>query len=85
MTLPIAAAEAPITEDDAAIAAALERASIPTLLVSLVHVTGEAELVRGDVRPARALQLLASDALCFEVTLATVTAADGARFKAKAP
>ena len=29
--------------------------------------------------------VLASDALCFEAVLATVSAADGAKFKAKAP
>ena len=42
----------PITDDDAAIAAALEDVSIPTLLVSLVHLTGDASILRGALRPA---------------------------------
>jgi 4-hydroxyacetophenone monooxygenase len=44
-------AGAPITDDDAAIAAALRDVSIPTLLVSLVHLTGDAGILRGDLRP----------------------------------
>src|SRR5262249_26850160 len=47
-TLPAAAL---ITEDDAFIAAALERASIPTLMMSLVHVTGDTSWLRGPIRP----------------------------------
>jgi 4-hydroxyacetophenone monooxygenase len=42
---------APITEDDAFIAAALERASMPTLMMSLVHITGDASWLRGPIRP----------------------------------
>ncbi|HWJ63129.1 MAG TPA: NAD(P)/FAD-dependent oxidoreductase [Acidimicrobiales bacterium] len=42
----------PITDDDAAIAAALEDVSVPTLLVSLVHLTGDASILRGPLRPA---------------------------------
>jgi 4-hydroxyacetophenone monooxygenase len=45
----------PITEDDAAIAAALESASIPTLLASLVHLTGDPRWLRGPVRPKPAV------------------------------
>jgi 4-hydroxyacetophenone monooxygenase len=41
----------PITDDDATIAAALEDVSIPTLVLSLVHMTGDPELVRGRIRP----------------------------------
>jgi 4-hydroxyacetophenone monooxygenase len=41
----------PITDDDAAIAAALEDVSIPTLVLSLVHITGDPSWIRGDVRP----------------------------------
>jgi len=41
----------PITDDDAAIEAALEDVSIPTLVLSLVHMTGNPELIRGDIRP----------------------------------
>ena len=42
----------PFTDDDAAIAAALEEVSIPTLLCTMVHITGDTEWVRGDLRPA---------------------------------
>ena len=41
----------PITDDDAAIAAALEDVSIPTLVLSMVHLTGDPSWIRGDVRP----------------------------------
>ena len=41
----------PFTDDDAAIAAALEDLSIPTLMLSLVHITGDPELIRGPLRP----------------------------------
>ncbi|HZP30245.1 MAG TPA: NAD(P)/FAD-dependent oxidoreductase, partial [Acidimicrobiia bacterium] len=41
----------PITDDDDAIAAALEDVSIPTLLVSMVHLTGDPSWIRGDLRP----------------------------------
>jgi 4-hydroxyacetophenone monooxygenase len=41
----------PITDDDATIAAMLEDVSIPTLLLSLVHLTGDTSILRGDLRP----------------------------------
>ncbi|MDH5236586.1 MAG: NAD(P)/FAD-dependent oxidoreductase [Acidimicrobiia bacterium] len=41
-------AGAPITDDDDAIAAALEEVSIPTLLCSLVHLTGDPSWIRRD-------------------------------------
>ncbi len=41
----------PFTDDDATIAAALEDVSIPTLMLSLVHMSGDAELIRGRLRP----------------------------------
>jgi 4-hydroxyacetophenone monooxygenase len=41
----------PISDDDATISAALEDVSIPTLMLSLVHMTGDASLIRGDVKP----------------------------------
>ncbi len=44
-------ADAPITEDDAFLARALEHASIPTLMMSLVHLTGDTSLLRGTIRP----------------------------------
>jgi 4-hydroxyacetophenone monooxygenase len=42
----------PITDDDATIAAALEDCSVPTLLVSCVHMSGDPGLLRGPLRPA---------------------------------
>ncbi len=48
-------ADAPVTEDDAFLADALEHASIPTLLVSLVHLTGDASLLNGPIRPGGAM------------------------------
>ncbi len=44
-------AGAPITDDDATIAAMLEDVSIPTLMLSLVHITGDPELIRGRLKP----------------------------------
>ena len=41
----------PITDDDDAIAAALADLSIPTLTLSLVHITGDPELIRGALKP----------------------------------
>ena len=44
-------AEKKITESDEVIARALEGASIPTLMMSLVHLTGDARLLEGPIRP----------------------------------
>lgn len=41
----------PFDDDDAAIAAALEDVSIPALMCSLVHITGDPTWIRGDIRP----------------------------------
>jgi len=41
----------PFTTSTAEIAAALEQVSIPTLLLSLVHITGDARFIR-DFKPA---------------------------------
>jgi 4-hydroxyacetophenone monooxygenase len=41
----------PITATDAEIAAALKDAHIPSLMCALVHVTGDAGLLRGPIRP----------------------------------
>ncbi len=41
----------PITDDDASIAAALEDVSIPALMCSMVHLTGDPSWIRGDIRP----------------------------------
>jgi 4-hydroxyacetophenone monooxygenase len=43
----------PIRDDAAAIARALESASVPTLMMSLVHLTGDASILRGAIRPGR--------------------------------
>ena len=42
----------PFATSDEDIAAALEDVSIPTLLLSLVHMSGDPELIRGRLRPA---------------------------------
>jgi 4-hydroxyacetophenone monooxygenase len=41
----------PISEDDETIAAALEDVSVPALLMSMVHMTGDPTLLRGPRRP----------------------------------
>jgi 4-hydroxyacetophenone monooxygenase len=41
----------PFTDDDATIAAMLEDVSVPALMCAMVHVTGDPEWVRGDIRP----------------------------------
>ena len=40
--------------DNASIAAALETAHIPSLILALVHLTGDISLIRGDVQPQMA-------------------------------
>lgn len=40
-----------ITDSDETIRVALKEAHIPSLVCSLVHMTGDAQLVRGDIRP----------------------------------
>ncbi|HUL19161.1 MAG TPA: NAD(P)/FAD-dependent oxidoreductase [Steroidobacteraceae bacterium] len=44
-------AEKPITESDEFIAQQLEGASIPTLMMSLIHITGDTSLLKGTIRP----------------------------------
>jgi 4-hydroxyacetophenone monooxygenase len=51
MTERIDPAGIPIADDDATIAAALEDVSVPTLMMSLVHMSGDARLLRGPIRP----------------------------------
>ena len=48
-------AGAPFDDDDAAIAAALEDVSIPALLCSMVHITGDPSWIRGELRPQGAM------------------------------
>ena len=45
----------PFEDDDEAIVAALEDVSIPALLCSLVHITGDPSWVRGELRPQGAM------------------------------
>ena len=42
----------PITDDDAAIAAALADVSVPALMMSMIHMSGDAGLLQGELRPA---------------------------------
>lgn len=42
----------PIVEDDTAIEAALSEAYVPSVMAALVHLTGDASIVRGDIRPS---------------------------------
>jgi 4-hydroxyacetophenone monooxygenase len=44
-------AEKPVTESDEFIAQQLEGASIPTLMMSIIHMTGDTSLLRGAIRP----------------------------------
>jgi hypothetical protein len=53
MTVRLKPAEEKITEDDAFIAQALKNANVPTLLVSLVHITGDMSLLQGPIKPRR--------------------------------
>jgi 4-hydroxyacetophenone monooxygenase len=41
----------PISDDDQAIAKALEDVSVPTLMCSLVHITGDPKWIRGEIKP----------------------------------
>ena len=41
----------PIVDDDATIAAALEEVSVPVLMCSMVHLTGDPGWIRGDIQP----------------------------------
>ncbi len=43
-----------LPEDDAMIAAALEDASIPTLMMSMIHMSGDSSLLEGPLRPVGA-------------------------------
>ena len=45
----------PFTDDDDAVAAALEDVSVPALLCSMVHVTGDPSWIRSELRPHTAM------------------------------
>lgn len=51
MSIHIPVKGLPITADDATIARALEEASIPTLIMSMVHMSGDAAVLDGPIRP----------------------------------
>ncbi len=51
MSQRINPAAEPFTDDDATIAAALEEASIPCLLMSMIHMSGDTALLDGEHRP----------------------------------
>jgi 4-hydroxyacetophenone monooxygenase len=55
MTRRLQPADHPITEDDVFIARALESASIPTIMMSMVHCTGSTDILRSAVRPQKAI------------------------------
>ncbi len=55
-----------MTDGDAAIASALEDLSIPTRMLSLVHMTGDPKWIRGDIKP-QGLQEMMSWLVCAEV------------------
>jgi len=46
---------APIHEDDAFLSEVLRHASVATLMMAIVHLTGDASLLEGDVRPQKPL------------------------------
>jgi 4-hydroxyacetophenone monooxygenase len=51
MTKELRAELLPIVDDDEVIKAAIESAHLPSLIAALVHVTGDASLVKGDIKP----------------------------------
>ena len=51
MSYRIDPAGEPIGDDDASIARALEEASIPCLMMSMIHMSGDTTLLDGDLRP----------------------------------
>ncbi len=51
----IPSAQEPVTDTDEVIAVALESASIPTLMVALLHITGDASILDGKIRPKAAM------------------------------
>lgn len=51
MSVHLQPAEQPVTESDAFIAEALEHASIPTLMMSMIHMSGDPRLLDGTIHP----------------------------------
>lgn len=54
MTDFIAPCEEQITEDDATIAAAIESASVPALMLSMLHMSGDNSILDGPIKPGMA-------------------------------
>lgn len=54
MTIHLKPAQAEITENDAFIAEALKSASFPTLMMSMIHMTGDTSWLQGAIKPNRA-------------------------------
>ena len=48
-------AEQPITEGDEFIARALQQAGVPALMMSMIHMSGDASLLDGPIRPKAAV------------------------------
>ena len=55
MTRPIPPVEEPITEDDAFLEEVVQSASIPTIMMSIVHLTGNRDILQGPIRPGPAM------------------------------
>jgi 4-hydroxyacetophenone monooxygenase len=55
MTIRLKPAEEKITENDAFIAEALNSANVPTLLMSMVHLSGDSALLQGPIKPRKAI------------------------------
>jgi len=53
MTEALRPAAEPFADDDAVIAEALESADVPALMMSLVHLTGRTDILRGSIRPPK--------------------------------
>ena len=53
MSVRLNPAEEKITENDAFIAEALNSANVPTLMMAMVHVTGDMSLLDGPIKPRR--------------------------------
>lgn len=68
-------AESPITESDAFIENALNSANLPALLMSILHLSGDTEILQGPIRPGQAVFGGESDGLSDE---------DKARVRARA-
>ena len=65
----------PITDEDETIRKALEEAHVPSLMLALVHLTGDLELIRGDIKPASSF---------FGDPQGDISEADQARVRARA-